>query len=79
MLASNNMFHARTKHIDVRHHFVQQVMESGALILDHVSTEMPADVLTKGLCNPKHNNCVDLLGLKKISNRRCEDYVEGKY
>ncbi|KMQ86248.1 retrovirus-related pol polyprotein from transposon tnt 1-94 [Lasius niger] len=63
-LAINPVFHARTKHIDIRHQFVREVVESGQVVLGHVaSDEMPADVLTKAL-RPKHVRCVDLLGLK---------------
>lgn len=69
MLASNTVFHSRTKHIDIRYHFVRQIVESGALTLDHIPTEkMPADVLTKGLSKPKHTNCINLLGLEMINN-----------
>lgn len=65
-LATNPVFHARTKHIDIRHHFVREVVESGQVTLEHVaSDEMPADVLTKALTRPKHNRCVDLLGLRR--------------
>lgn len=64
-LATNPVFHARTKHIDVRHHFVREVAESGQVTLGHVaSDEMPADVLTKALPRPKHQRCLELLGLK---------------
>ncbi|KMQ87116.1 retrovirus-related pol polyprotein from transposon tnt 1-94 [Lasius niger] len=64
-LAINPIFDARTKHIDIRHHLVREVMESGQVVLGHVaSDEMPADVLTKALTRPKHVRCVDLLELK---------------
>ncbi len=32
-LAKNAMFHARTKHIDVRYHFIRQVLEDGLVTL----------------------------------------------
>lgn len=63
-LATNPVFHARTKHIDIRHHYVREIIESGQVVLEHVSSEeMPADILTKALTKPKHERCVDLLGL----------------
>ena len=63
-LAVNPVYHARTKHIDIRHHFIRDVIESGKLILEHISSnDMPADVLTKALTKPKHERCVELLGL----------------
>lgn len=63
-LATNPVFHARTKHIDIRHHFVREIVDAGLIRLEHVaSEEMPADVLTKALTRPKHENCIELLGL----------------
>lgn len=64
-LAVNPVFHARTKHIDVRHHFVREIIESGKLKLKHLaSTDMPADILTKALTKFKHDHCINLMGLK---------------
>ncbi|KMQ88472.1 retrovirus-related gag-pol polyprotein [Lasius niger] len=66
-LAENPVFHARTKHIDVRHHFVREVLNSGILKIEYAPTEiMPADILTKGLPKPKHEKCIDLLGLVTV-------------
>ncbi|MCO5592584.1 hypothetical protein L7F22_046587 [Adiantum nelumboides] len=46
-LAKNAMFHARTKHINMRHHFIQQVLDDGLVTLTKVKTQdNPADVLT---------------------------------
>ncbi len=48
-LATNNNYHARTKYIDLRFHFVQQIVASGALKLLYCPTEdMVADILTVG-------------------------------
>ena len=45
--------HARTKHIHIRHHFVRERVQDGAIALKYISTEeMIADILTKPL--PKH-------------------------
>lgn len=63
-LASNPIHHSRTKHIDIRHHFVREVLETGDIKLDYVPTDdMAADILTKGLPTGKHRNCVRLLGV----------------
>ena len=68
MLATNPVFHSRTKHIDVRHYFVRQIIESAALMLKHVPSEgMPADILTKALSKSKHTNCVKLLELAEVN------------
>ena len=49
-IAENPAHHARTKHIDVRYHFVRERIERQELVLDYVpSKENTADVFTKGL------------------------------
>jgi len=63
-LATNPVFHAQTKHIDIRHHFVRDAVEKKMISIEHVSTnEMVADLLTKALPRVKHEKCVRLLGL----------------
>ena len=47
-LARNQVYHARTKHIDVRYHFVREILEEGDIELLKIHTsENPADMLTK--------------------------------
>ncbi|KAG5317879.1 COPIA protein, partial [Pseudoatta argentina] len=54
-LAENPVFHNRSKHIDVRHHFVRGIVDNGEIELSYKSTEdMAADILTKGLPGPRH-------------------------
>jgi hypothetical protein len=63
-LAKNPVAHARTKHIDVQHHFVRQQLVCGAVSLQYCpNAEMWADVLTKALPRDKHLACVQALGL----------------
>lgn len=64
-LANNQIHHARSKHIDIRHHFVREVVNRGDIVLNHVSTDrMTADVLTKNLAKIKHQRCMAELGLQ---------------
>lgn len=66
-LCNSQIHHNRSKHIDIRHHFVRQVVKDKIVNLKYLSTElMPADILTKSLCRDKHFNCVSDLGLKTI-------------
>ena len=61
-LAMNLVFHSRTKHIDVRYHYVRECVESGTITIEHVASEdMPADILTKGLPIAKNQRCVGFL------------------
>ncbi|KAF1316242.1 Integrase catalytic core protein, partial [Globisporangium splendens] len=47
-LAKNPEFHKRTKHIDIRYHFVREKVEDGQVVLEYCPTqEMLADIMTK--------------------------------
>lgn len=66
-LCNSQINHCRSKHIDIRHHFVRQIVKDNIVNLKYLSTEhMPADVLTKSLTKDKHFNCVSDLGLKTV-------------
>ena len=63
-LAHDHMYHPRTKHIDIRYHFLRQSVAEGLVTLEHVPTsEMVADILTKALPATTHWSCVEGLGL----------------
>lgn len=62
-LALNPLFHKRTKHIDVRYHFVRECITNGMITIHYQQTdEMVADILTKGLARIKHSYFVKKLG-----------------
>jgi hypothetical protein len=49
-LANNPVSHSRTKHIDIRHHFLRDHETKGDIAIHHVSTEKQlADIFTKPL------------------------------
>jgi hypothetical protein len=49
-VSKNDVHHARTKHIDLRHHHVREAVEKNMLRLEHVpSVQQLADILTKPL------------------------------
>lgn len=63
-LAENPVFHSRSKHIDVRHHFIRDVLKRHPVKLLYLPTEqMIADALTKGLPGPKLTECSSGFGL----------------
>lgn len=63
-LIKNPEFHKRTKHIDVRYHFIREKFERDHFTLEHVSTkEMIADVFTKALPAPQFNFLIKKLGV----------------
>ena len=58
------MFHAKTKHIDVKYHFIQDVLEDKHMELVKVHTDdNPADLLTKGLGSERFAHCRALMGV----------------
>lgn len=65
-LCRNTMFHGRTKHIDIRHHFIREHVCNGTIDVRYLCTsDMLADLLTKPLCKEKHDKFVSQLLLRK--------------
>lgn len=66
-LMKNPVYHSRSKHIDIRYHYVREIFQNGDIDVRYISTqEMIADVLTKGLFKPSHEKCVKGLGVKVL-------------
>ena len=59
------MFHERTKHIDVRYHFIQGFIAEGSIKVRKISTRNnPADMMTKHVPTSKFELCSSLIGIK---------------
>jgi len=58
-LAGNPAHHKRSKHIDIRYHYIREMMDNGHITIHHVGTnDQAADMLTKPLKDVKHiHNC----------------------
>jgi hypothetical protein len=64
LLASNPVFHKKTKHIAVRYHYIRQLINNGLLDLIHIAfKDQKADSLTKPLDTGLFNAFVKQLGL----------------
>ncbi|HEY0433295.1 MAG TPA: reverse transcriptase domain-containing protein [Chitinophagaceae bacterium] len=65
-LAKNPIYHAKSKHIDIQHHFVREKLEKGDISIEFKGTEeMVADILTKGTLNQNQVSfCREGLGLR---------------
>jgi len=61
-LANHQVYHERTKHIDIRLHFVRDMIESKEIVVEKVaSEENPTDVFTKSLPRLRFKHCLDLI------------------
>lgn len=70
-LAKNPVHHDRSKHIDVKFHFIRESMETGQVEVDYVRTqEQLADVLTKSLGRVQFTEMRRRLGVVEISGRQ---------
>lgn len=68
-LATNPGYHARTKHVDIRHHFIREKIASGEITLQYKETEYQlADMLTKGLGTKRMQFIRNLLGVTKTQD-----------
>ena len=59
-LAKNQVYHIRSKHIDVKYHFVRNILEDIEVKNIHTK-DNPADMLTKVVPEIKFNQCKNLL------------------
>ena len=54
-IASNHMSQKRTRHIDIRYHFIRDFVQDGTIkVVYCVTKNMLADILTKALPRPQH-------------------------
>ena len=63
-LAKNSALHSKTKHIQLRYHFIWSILEDGQLKLAKINKdENPADMFTKAVTREKLNSSSSLIGL----------------
>nr|GEV70218.1 retrovirus-related Pol polyprotein from transposon TNT 1-94 [Tanacetum cinerariifolium] len=86
-LCCNNVQHSRSKHIDIRHHFIRQQVENGVVNLYFVTTDYQlADIFTKALPRERFKFLLSRLengslfkgvsDFKYITSERAEVYYE---
>jgi hypothetical protein len=63
-LPKNQVYHTRTKHIDVRFHKIKELVATVELLLEKIHTsENVADMLTKPVTADKFKHCLDLINV----------------
>ncbi|GKD53077.1 hypothetical protein Tco_1286464, partial [Tanacetum coccineum] len=63
----NNVQHSRSKHIDIRHHFIREQVEKGVVELYFMRTEYQlADIFTKALPRERFEFILPRLGMKSM-------------
>lgn len=63
-LVKHAVFHERSKHLDVRLHFVRDLVDKRMLQVQKVHTDLnAADFPTKAVGSAKFKTCMDLIGM----------------
>ncbi|GJY00221.1 retrovirus-related pol polyprotein from transposon TNT 1-94 [Tanacetum coccineum] len=67
-LCCNNVQHSRSKHIDIRFHFIKEHVENGVIKLYFVNTEYQlADIFTKALGRERIEFLINKLGMQSFT------------
>ncbi|GKA89904.1 integrase, catalytic region, zinc finger, CCHC-type containing protein [Tanacetum coccineum] len=67
-LCCNNVQHSRSKHIDIRFHFIKEHVENGVIKLYFVNTEYQlADIFTKPLARERIEFLINKLGMRSFT------------
>lgn len=74
-LSENPVYHDRSKHIEIRYHFIRDYVQKGVVELQYITTdEQVVDILTKALVKGKLIFFRDKLGVMKntfLVKREC--------
>ncbi|GKA76476.1 hypothetical protein Tco_0782937 [Tanacetum coccineum] len=78
-LCCNNVQHSRSKHIDIRHHFIREQVENGVVELYFVTTDYQlADIFTKALPRERFEFLLSRLGMKSMTPETLKRLQDGE-
>nr|GEV63257.1 ribonuclease H-like domain, reverse transcriptase, RNA-dependent DNA polymerase [Tanacetum cinerariifolium] len=68
------VFHGRSKHMDIRYHFIRECVENGHINVEHISGELQrADILTKALPRLKFVTMRQMFGVQDLGRSNDQD------
>ncbi|GJV75544.1 putative ribonuclease H-like domain-containing protein [Tanacetum coccineum] len=72
-IVKNPVYHSKTKHIEIRHHFIRDCYEKKLISVEKIHTDLNvADLLTKPFDGPRFNYLVVSIGFAEIV-----DFLQG--
>nr|GEV21305.1 retrovirus-related Pol polyprotein from transposon TNT 1-94 [Tanacetum cinerariifolium] len=73
----NNVQHSRSKHIDIRYHFIKEQVENGVIELYFVNTEYQlADLFTKALGRDRIEFLINKLGMRSFTQETLKQLID---
>nr|GEU62499.1 retrovirus-related Pol polyprotein from transposon TNT 1-94 [Tanacetum cinerariifolium] len=78
-LCCNNVQYSRSKHIDIRHHFIQEQVEKGVVELFFITMDYQlVDIFIKALPRERFEFLLLRLGMKSMSSKTLKRLQEGE-
>ena len=66
-MTRNPAYHARAKHIEVKHHYIRRLVSEGKVELKFCGTnDQSADLFTKSLAQAKHQFFMEKIGIQDV-------------
>ncbi|GKE80907.1 hypothetical protein Tco_1550907 [Tanacetum coccineum] len=76
-LCCDNVQHSRSKHIDIKYHFIKEQVENGVIELYFVRTKYQlADIFTKALCRDIIEFLIDKLGMRSFTSETLKELAD---
>ncbi|GKB41086.1 hypothetical protein Tco_0886028 [Tanacetum coccineum] len=76
-LCCTNVQHSRSKHIDIRYHFIKEQVENGFVELYFFRTKYQlTDIFTKALCRERIEFLIDKLGMRSFTPETLKELAD---